>query len=394
MKLLKLLCLLVSCIIIFCSCTNSNFSNLPEESNTETSGNTVLDSEEIASDELDNIVQDKNEDVSDETVLNSPTEDPKVPSDNIKKIPTAKLEEILPIHGPKPLHMEKRDPMDWHEIQQKHGAPTIAPIYGEGWRIQVVKIEGNNAVFEFGNLSNSDIVIDNNALRYILYNNGATNISGTHVVNGPVIIAPNEVKTVTLKASHTMAKRIFLTINGQKTYLDNRDEGENFSDITPYTAPIDDYSRRNMLMPEIIEVRASHLVSGDGKFKFLAEGVHLTDNKTIGPLKRPDRPDGMLVLVKIKIANTSDEDMTIYEIRRTIAQTTGMDSKDLPLEAVEALGDLALPLTIRAGEIVEGYVPFAFIGSQYIHSLVFETTLGPFVLGDIEQYKVLNELVE
>lgn len=305
--------------------------------------------------------------------------------------PAVPIVEILSISGPKPLHMEPREPVRPVDIQQKYGATTLTPIYGEGWRLQVVSFKGNTATFEVGNTGSTNLVIDNSKMKYILYDAGGNNISGSHIEGGPVTIAPNEVKTVTIKATDSRAVSILLNINGFETFLEDISKGKKIVDNKPYTAPMEDSERRIDTMPEVLRVQSHNVVSGNGKFKYVAEGVQLTENDSIGPLRKSERyPDTMLPLVKVNIANTSNDDMTITEIRESFFLTDASGGMDIPLEAVKALGDSGLPLTIKAGEIAEGYVPFGFLGSEYSHGLAFETTLGPFVFGEIESFQVLK----
>lgn len=305
--------------------------------------------------------------------------------------PSGQIVEILPISGPKPLHLEPREPVRPVDIQQRYGTPTVAPIYGEDWRLQVVSFKGNTATFEVGNTGSTNLVIDDSKMTYILFDVGGKNISGSHIEGGSVTIAPNEVKTVTIKAKDSRAVSILLNINGFETYLEDISKGEKIVDNKPYTAPMEDSERRIDTMPEVLRVQSHNVVSGNGKFKYVAEGVQLTENDNIGPLEKSKRyDDAMLPLVKVKVANTSNEDMTITEIRETFFLTDATGGIDIPLDAIQALGDSGLPLTIEAGEIAEGYVPFGFIGSEYSHGLAFETTLGPFVLGEVETFQVLK----
>lgn len=314
------------------------------------------------------------------------------PVDNSTK-ETVAIEEIKFIDGPLPLDLKPHDPMPDSYFKFFREFPVVGPYYGDGWRMQVVKFRGNTAVIDFGNTSSKPLVISNDNVCYVLFGDGTDNISGSYIVGGPVTIAPNEIKRVTIKAKRQEAVSLYININGFDKFMDDILKSQSITDAKPFVAAMDDYLRR--MTPnsaDVLRVRNLETVSGNGKFKYVAESITLIANDHIGPFTKSTQPQGSLALVKIKIANTSNEVMTISKIRQNYFHTGSRSSKDIPIgdDTLKALGASALPTTIQPGEIVEGYMPVSFMGNEYLHGLVFDSNMGPFVIADIETFPLVR----
>jgi hypothetical protein len=102
---------------------------------------------------------------------------------------------------------------------------------------------------------------------------------------------------------------------------------------------------------------------------------------TLGPL---DKGEGFLALVRVKIANTSNEVMTIDKLRIT----SGGTMIDVTEEDLAVLGDKALPFTVSPHSIVEGWIPFKVREGRDGYGIVFYSNLGGFVLNNLQTYPI------
>lgn len=301
----------------------------------------------------------------------------------------AAIEEIKFISGPKPLDLEPHEPCPESYFEFSRNDPVVGPYYGEGWRMQVIEFKGNTAVIDFGNTSDKPLVISNDNVYYVLFGYGGDNISGSNVIGGPVTIAPNEIKRVTIKAKHKDAVSLYINIYGWNHFMDDHSAKQSITDAKPFIAEMDDVERRFYpLDAELLSVKALDTVSGNGKFKYMAENISLIANDQIGSMKKPSQPLGSLALVKVKIANTSEETMEITRIRQNYINTSNKEGGSILIDdnILDALGNNALPTVIQPGEIVEGYLPVSYMGNEYIHALAFDSNLGIFTIGDIESF--------
>src|SRR5690606_13467067 len=94
------------------------------------------------------------------------------------------------------------------------------------------------------------------------------------------------------------------------------------------------------------------------KLKYQPVQVALIENKVIGSMKADDQKD--IALLKVKLANTSDETLTLDTTTATLFDPDSLSVFDYEVkqEDFDALGDLALPTSIPANTVVEGYIPF------------------------------------
>jgi hypothetical protein len=113
-----------------------------------------------------------------------------------------------------------------------------------------------------------------------------------------------------------------------------------------------------------------------------AVGVLPVDNEKIGPI---DKGNGFLALVKVKIANTTGEVMTVDKI---LSDGAGENVTFKP-EDLAVLGEKALPSTIKPNTIVEGWIPFRVGDGREGYGIVIYTSHGRFVLNSINTYRML-----
>jgi hypothetical protein len=123
-------------------------------------------------------------------------------------------------------------------------------------------------------------------------------------------------------------------------------------------------------------------VIGNGDAKVMAVGVLPVDNDKIGPI---DKGNGFLALVKVKIANTTGEVMTVDKI---LSDGAGENVTFKP-EDLAVLGEKALPSTIKPNTIVEGWIPFRVGDGREGYGIVIYTSHGRFVLNSINTYRML-----
>jgi hypothetical protein len=255
--------------------------------------------------------------------------------------------------------------------------------------MQVVELRGNYAEIEFGNTSDKPLVINNDKLHFVLYDRGGNNIAGSYIVGGSVTIAPNSIEKVIVKAKNPKASSLWLTIGDFEKRITDYSLGESVTDTTPYITT-EDY---NLTIGGSPIVNSAGVLAGNGKFKFVVEGIQMTNNDKVGPLELPEhlKPNGMIVLVKIKIANTSNEVMSIDDFNEYVySKETGVQEIALTEDMLKALGPSGLPTTVQPKNIVEGFVPVIINDSQFVHLLQFDTNLGTFIVEYIECIQLLN----
>ena len=90
-------------------------------------------------------------------------------------------------------------------------------------------------------------------------------------------------------------------------------------------------------------------------------------------------------LFKVRIANTSDEVLTINRLY-VAAGGVYMDytEKDLAV-----LGDMAMPFSAEPHSIIEGWIPFRVTEEgRQAYGIVFYTNLGNFIIDHLNTYPV------
>ena len=108
-------------------------------------------------------------------------------------------------------------------------------------------------------------------------------------------------------------------------------------DTTPYNRYEFSIEDENGV-PFIVSRRAKEVI-GNGKAKMVVNGLTIVENERIGPI---DKGEGFLALIRVKIANTSNEVMTIEKIL-----VNGGAKVDFKPEELAVMGDKALPSTIN-----------------------------------------------
>jgi hypothetical protein len=297
-----------------------------------------------------------------------------------------------------PLTLDEVKPFTEREVRFKnHTFPTIGAYYNEDWRYQVVEINGYGskpkAVIDIGNTGDKPLILTDENICFILMSasGGSGNISGSKLHNAPVTINPGEIKRVTITANNPEARSLEFRFSGED-YVEVAisDYNEKITDTTPYEN-FDEYGVRvggttDFLYPS---AGAEDTICGNGKFKYLVDKVIITDLEQVGGIKRPE--GGAILLVKVVLANTTDETMKINWVATQAVVIEG-ERKTIEFEYTDkewkVLGSKALPRVIKPNQIVEGYVALPFYRGRDSHAVLFKSTHGWFVIDQIESYPV------
>jgi hypothetical protein len=303
-----------------------------------------------------------------------------------------------------PLSMEPHEPVSRQNAYVRLQFPLNTPYYGKNYRLQVVRYDDNHVELEIGNTSDEPMVITDDDLHFLLFDGAGQDISKSKLQGSPVTIEPGTKKTVTV----TKAPRaIYLNFYDGK-------ESNSFSfplkqEITD-TEPLEEY-----FMYELLS-NGSHHIMGNGKIKFQVKKARLTGNKTVKGIYAGD--EGRIILLNLQLANTSDETMKLNRMTAVIndfvnplieslpddadmqkfinenfeayreADKLISETIEIPLSALEWLGDLAFPAEVPPGTIVEGYVPAIMKDPILVNNLVVETNLGTITFGNITNYSL------
>jgi len=274
-------------------------------------------------------------------------------------------------------------------IRNKGSLPMLVPYYSEDFRIQVKDyVRGNQpyAIFEIGNTSNKTMTISDENLHFVLVDGDGNDISGSKIENGPISIAPNKVSTVKVTAQDARAVVMVFEYKGVNQLYSFGNEKAKITDLTPRdttSGKPDDIPRTGVSYGE----------GGNGKFKFQVQKAYLTENKNLG---NTNLGQGQLILLKLVIANTSNETLKIKKVTSITsnvfidAATQKLDGKrtlnDIPLVDIRSIGGDLLPLEIKAKTIVEGYFPAFITDPTLNNSILVETNLGKFGISGIENF--------
>ncbi|HOK44249.1 MAG TPA: hypothetical protein PLD49_11390, partial [Thermoclostridium caenicola] len=184
----------------------------------------------------------------------------------------------------------------------------------ETFRYQIREFTKHPArlVIDIGNTGNEPLVITDENMWYSILDYEGNEIAGSKLQGAPVSIAPGEIKRVVLTAQNPDAGLVFLELGGLSYTLDEPmffpvlDDALDVDDTSPYYKygfTINDDNGE----PFIISMHPMQVI-GNGRAKMVGCGLMVVENERIGPV---DKGDGFLALVKVRIANTSDEVMTI-----------------------------------------------------------------------------------
>lgn len=291
--------------------------------------------------------------------------------------------ELIPMAQLPELTLKPRDPIPL-EKQTGYGHPVLTPVYLESFRYQIREIRDAYLAMDIGNTGSETLVITDENLRFSILDEEGNESAGSRVQGAPVQIAPGEIKRVVVTAENPEAGFLFVDIGGLSFSIINPifrplgNEAKGIDDTTPYHK-----SEYTMEYNGItyIESRWPMQVVGNGKAKIMGCGLMVVENEKIGPIVRGD--DGFIALVRVKLANTSDEVMNIDKISIVReSETIDVYEKDLAV-----LGDKALPFTISPYSIVEGWVPFKVREGEY-HGIILYTNFGGYILADLQGYPI------
>ena len=262
---------------------------------------------------------------------------------------------------------------------------TLTPVYHDTFRYQIREFERARLVIDIGNTGNKTLVITDANLYFSIFDTEGNEIAGSKVQGAPISIAPGEVKRIVVTAENPDASAICLDINGVSytigglSYRALPHEEADVVNTKPYKygEVIHDEEGRSYTMAGM-----AGEVIGNGDAKVMAVGVLPVDNDKIGPI---DKGNGFLALVKVKIANTTGEVMTVDKI---LSDGAGENVTFKP-EDLAVLGEKALPSTIKPNTIVEGWIPFRVGDGREGYGIVIYTSHGRFVLNSINAYRML-----
>lgn len=270
----------------------------------------------------------------------------------------------------------------------KTGMNMIATNYGDGFRIVPIHYESNTlgayAEFEFYNATDKPQTLTAENLQFI-YDRGYGDFADSHLANAPVTVQPKSKTVLRVNTSYPEATSIQIKYRGTDSFFDFNNSGPWIKDVTPLSAD-EIYVMDN----SYVETLALHDVKGSKNFKIEPLGTVLVQNKQIGPLKKEAK--GALGLVKVRIANTSNQQI---KISRLIAgsmdfNTGNFHSIDYPLNALSQLGCKPLPTTIAPKTIVDGYLPFYLKDGNHVAAVYAETNVEDFQITSIETYDIIR----
>jgi hypothetical protein len=261
---------------------------------------------------------------------------------------------------------------------------TLTPVYHDTFRYQIREFEMARLVIDIGNTGSKTLVITDANLYFSILDTEGNQVAGSKVQGAPISIAPGEVKRVIVTAKNPDAALVHMDIDGVGYTLSTPfdrplpHEEADIINTKPYKDGYVFYDDAGL--PYTMAETAGEVI-GNGDAKVMGIGVLPVDNEKIGPI---DKGNGFLALVKFKIANTTNEEMTIEKILSNGAgENVFLTPKDLAI-----LGDKALPSTIKPNTIVEGWIPFRVGDGREGYSVAIYTSHGRFVLHYINRYPI------
>lgn len=262
----------------------------------------------------------------------------------------------------------------------------LLPVYHDTFRYQIREYRLAHLVIDIGNTGSETLVITDEDLFFSILDSEGNECAGSKVHGAPVRIAPGEIKRVVVTAEHPEAGFVFFNVGGQQYSLTSPlyralpHEQKDIVDTTPYMRATQEGVVDGM--PYVVARKAMEVI-GNGKAKVMGSGLMVVENKEIGPIKAGDK--GFIALVRVKIANTSNETMNIDKLILTHAD----DKVDvLREEDLAALGDKALPFTIKPHSIAEGWVPIKVEKNHFFYGINIHSSHGILILGDIQGYPI------
>ncbi|NLJ58636.1 MAG: hypothetical protein GX339_07315 [Tissierellia bacterium] len=311
----KTVIILLSLLIILSGCSSNttiDIENSPKEKITSIKSDENLEQQKDEKDDLDIKELSRREDEDDPEnnkiaageENNKGEDEPE--NDIIKIIPMAQLPELT---------LEPQTPLTIDDIASLGNTLMLTPAYFGDFRYQVREFKTNPSVLviDIGNTGQKTIVLKDKNLSYVLFDREGNDIAGSKLQNSPISIPPGQVKRVTLTASHKDAKYVSIEIGETGSYLNYPFPIEEtvISDTTPYDNSSTVFKDRDNDGVEFMVIDKPKDLVGNGKFKAIVTGLTVVGNKKIGKL---EKEEGFIALVRIKIANTSNEKMRIEKL--------------------------------------------------------------------------------
>lgn len=302
-------------------------------------------------------------------------------NDIIKIIPMAQLPELT---------LEPQMPYTVDDIASIGNTLMLTPVYFDSFRCQVREFKTNPSILvvDIGNTGSETIVLRDENLRYVLFDREGNDIAGSKLQNSPISIPPGQVKRVTLTASHKDAKYVSIEIGETGSFLNYPFPIEErvISDTTPYDNSSTVFKDKDNDGIEFMVIDRPKDLVGNGKFKAIVNGLTVIENKKVGKL---EKGEGFIALVRIKIANTSNEKM---KIEKFISSSEWILT-EFSEQELSVLGKEALPFTIEANSIVEGHIPIRIGNGNHAYGAIFYTNLGNFLFEKVQTYPRFNEII-
>jgi hypothetical protein len=238
------------------------------------------------------------------------------------------------------------------------------------------------AVFEFANVSDSPITINHTDLELVKMGSTAESITGSKIKGGPITVKPGTIETITVTGKHEPSV-VIVDIFGINRFYKFYDEP-----ITDEMEGLTPYDNTDMYFGHVVSP-GIYISSGNGKFKVQPKESILLENKSIGPITKPEK--GAIGVVKVRFANTSDEAIHIDSFHIWSADT---DKPDDTMEYVftsqemKLLGDQGLPMHVEPKSEVVGYVPYFIRNMNEVSGFYARTSAGEFNINTIDGYNL------
>lgn len=265
------------------------------------------------------------------------------------------------------------------------GKSLLIPMYHDTFRYQIREFRLAYLVMDIGNTGSETLVITDENLHFSILDLEGNQSAGSKVHGAPIYIAPGEIKRVVVTAENLDAGLVVVKIGGEHYTLSSPlfralpNEAKDIDDTTPYNKATEEGEYNGV--PYVVARQAMEVI-GNGKAKVMGSGLMVVENKKVGPIECGD--EGFIALVRVKIANTSNEVMNIDKL--TLTHSDGRT--EVHKEDLADLGDKALPFTINPHSIVEGWVPLKVGKTHRYYGINIHSNHGLFILGDIQGYPI------
>lgn len=249
-------------------------------------------------------------------------------------------------------------------ISNAGGVQQVGTYYGPKYRVALVDFAQSasreTAVFDIMNVSDSTLHITDYNFRW---NAGAESMDASYVDGGPYDLKPKEVRRITVVSTDPKVSTwVELKLSKDEPIITYRmpDYKDNIKDVKPLDS---DTRSTNSIF---ISGEMGEPIGGS-RFKAQSQGIYLLKDLTVGnvSVSRPSQ----IGFMKVKIANTSKKDMHVKSLKfYGYKGDEDVYSKAFDLDEWKDIPN-ALPKTIKAGEIEEGYIPFVIHDSSIDNSV-------------------------